>query len=398
MPLLLIPKAEVEAFFQEVRDKTGIYLPFPETTRASGFDIGFQMEGEPRPRYLGRLTSNSTVSDLQGIVPGEGLAPEEPLGLDDRALPSFRMKMESAVLAGKNSTRAQKADKRKERVATKERWCAQVKRTQRYLGLRPQVTAKLEDFDVDPNATWEASQEAEKAYKVAAGIILPPLDIRKPAPYPFNLDVIFICIDIEAYERDARKLTEIGISTLDTLDIINSPPGESAVDWTGQMRCRHFRVADYAHLVNKDFVSGCPDEFRQIFGTSEWISANEVPKVVASCFRAPYSAPGQYTRHPLDLRDCPRYGSNIEPHLRSEDGPKRNIVLVGHEIRSDITYLRSIGYDLSNLGNILEAVDTIDIWRAWKHERQAPKLADILYELDLDRWHLHNAVRTLSRL
>ena len=379
-----------------MKEKTGFYLPFPDVTTTPGFDIGFQMEGEPRPRYLGRLSSNVTVPDLQDMIPVEGMAPEEPLELDDRSLPSFRKKMEFAVLAGKNSTRAQREEKKRERVAQKQKWCAQLKRTQCYLGLRPKVTANLKDFDTDPNATWEESETAEEAYKVAAGIVLPPLDINKPAPYLFNLNVIFICIDIEAYERDSRKLTEVGISTLDTLDIVKTPPGEGGVQWTRHMRCRHFRIADYAHLTNKEFVSSCPDDFREAFGTSEWISVNEVPQVVAACFRAPYSAPGQYTRHPSKLSDCPRYGSKIEPIVDAENWPKRNIILVGHEIKSDVSYLRSIGYDLSNLGNVLEAVDTIDIWRAWKHEQQAPKLGSILLELELDNWHLHNAVRTLS--
>ena len=70
------------------------------------------------------------------------------------------------------------------------------------------------------------------------------------------------------------------------------------------------------------------------------------------------------------------------------------MILVGHNIRSDISYLRSIGYDVGNLGNVLEAIDTIDLWRAWKHEQQATKLGNVLLELDVAAYHLHNAVRT----
>ena len=393
-PLLLIPKIEVEGFFQEVRDKTGIYLPFPDVTTTPGFDIGFQLEGEPRPRYLGRLAHNVAVSELQDMIPAEGMVPEERLELDNRSLPAFRKKMEFAVLAGKNNAQGQKERKKRERVVQMGRWCAQLKRTQCYLGLRPKVNAKLEDFDTDPNATWEESQAAEEAYKVAVGILLPPVDFNKPARYLFNLNVIFISVDIEAYERDPKKLTEVGISTLDTLDIVKTPPGEGGVEWTRQIRCRHFRIADHAHLTNEDFVRGCPDDFRLEFGTSEWISANKIPQVVAGCFRAPYSAPGQYERYPTKLSDCATYGPRIEPLVNSENCPKRNIILVGHGVKSDITYLRSIGYDVSNLGNLLEAVDTIDLWRAWKHEQQAPKLGHILFELEVDGWHLHNAVWT----
>ena len=358
-----------------------------------GFDIGFQMEREPRPRYLGRLTSNIGVSDLQDMIPVEGIAPEEPLEPSDRSFAACKKKIESTILAGKNSNRAQKEKKKRERVVQKAGWCAQLKRTQCYLGLRPKVTiARLEDVDSDPNATWEEFKAAEEAYKLAAAITIPPLDVTKPAPYAFNLDVIFICVDIEVHERDPRKLTEVGISTLDTLDLVKTPPGEGGRDWMNRMRCRHFRVADYAHIVNRDFVSGCPDKFQPNFGTSEWISVNELSPVIAACFRAPYSTPGHYTPHPTNFNDCPRYGSNIQPSINSENWPKRNVVLVGHEIRSDISYLRSIGYDISNLGSLLEAIDTIDLWRAWKHEQQAPKLGNVLFELELTGSHLHNAV------
>ena len=261
---------------------------------------------------------------------------------------------------------------------------------------RHKVTARPEDFDTNPNATWEESREAEKAYEIAAGIILPPLDITKPAPYLFNLNVLFVCVDIEVYERDSKKLTEIGISTLDTLDIIKTPPGEGGIEWMKHMRCRHFRTVEYAHLVNRDFVSGCPDKFETNFGTSEWVSVNEIPQVIAACFKEPYSAPGQYTPHPTKMQDVPRYGSNIQPLVDPKDGAKRNVILVGHEIKSDIAYLRTIGYDVTNLGTLIEVVDTIDLWRAWKHEQNPTKLGNVLLELELVGWHLHNAVSITS--
>lgn len=328
------------------------------------------------------------------MIPVEGMAPEEPLALNDRSFPFFRSKMESIVLAGKNSNHAQKERKKRERAVQKGRWCAQLKRTQCYLGLRPKVNATVEDFDTNPDATWEESFAAERAYKLAAGIGLPSPDLTKPAPCASNLNVVFICVDIEVYETDSKKVTEVGISTLDTADLVATPLGEGGIEWMNLIRSRHFRIADYAHLVNRRFVNGCPDKFRPKFGISEWISVNEVPQVVAACFRPPYSKPGHYTPHATNLHDFPRYGSNIRSSANTEDLPKRNLVLVGHEIRSDISYLRSIGYDVSNLGNVLEAVDTIDLWRAWKHEQQATKLGNVLSELDITGWHLHNAVRT----
>lgn len=370
-PLLLIPKAEVQAFFRRIDIGTGHHMPFPRPEYHPGFEIDFANDGEPRPRYLGRLTSEVELLELQNSIPEAGVAPEEPLSLNDCSFAAFEKKMESAYLAGRNDDRARKERKKRGRIDQKGQWCTQLKRTQCYLGLRP---------------------------KAATTISLPPLDFTKSVPYVFNLDVVFICIDIEVHETNSKRLTEIGISTLDTAELVTQPPGHRGTTWMSQMRCRHFRVADYAHIVNRRYVSGCPDKFMPKFGTSEWISVKEVPQVVAACLRPPYSEPGFYTPHPTKLEDCSRYISKSQRSAESDDGPKRNVVLVGHDIRSDIGYLRSIGYDVSNLGSILEAVDTIDLWRAWKHEPQATKLGNVLLELDVDCWHLHNAVRIASLL
>ena len=364
---MLISKDEVEAFLHEVTYKTGIHLPFPDESKNPGFDSAFQ-KGEPLPCYLARLSSETTIPDIKTLIPAEGMATEQPLGLNHESLAAFQKRVELAYLAGKNDTQAQRDRKKKKRLEQKGRWCAHLRRTQRYLGVRPQ------------QGTFKASD-------------LPLLDVTKPVPYLLNLNVIFVCVDIEAYEHDSKKLTEIGISTLDTLDITRTPPGEDGIEWVKHMRARHFRVADYSHLVNRNFIQGCPDHFRSAFGTSEWISVNEIPKVVAACFEEPYSTPGQNTSHPRQRRDCPRYGSNIKLLVVPEESPQRNLILVGHDIKSDIAYLRSIGFDVGKFGNIVEAVDTIDLWRAWKHETKALKLSRILYELEVDAHHLHNAVR-----
>ena len=43
-------------------------------------------------------------------------------------------------------------------------------------------------------------------------------------------------MDIEAYEMDQTKITEIGVSTLDTLNLINVPPGEGGAEWMKKIR------------------------------------------------------------------------------------------------------------------------------------------------------------------
>ena len=325
-------------------------------------------------------------------MPAQGMAPEEVEGLADHTFPAFRRKMEAAILAGKNSRKNASDKKKRHRVNSKRGYCEQLKRTQRYLGIRPNGTVNKDDYFSDPNLTHEQSLAAQAAYEKAAGIRLPPLEAISSAPYPFDKSVVFVCVDIEAWERNHKIITEIGISTLDINDLIGIPPGEGGTEWMKKLRGRHFRIAEYAHLTNTNFVAGCADNFEAKFGTSEWISMKEAPQVVASCFRHPFSAPGQYTPFPRDFRSVGRNGSGSQ-HLPliNEQAPKRNVVLVGHEIKSDIEYLQTIGYDVTNLSNLLEAVDTIDLYKAMKHSRDTPSLGTVLLDLGLVGWHLHNA-------
>lgn len=388
-PLLLIPQPEVEALFQDIRDAIGISVRFPDITRHPGFEIGFQEEGSPRPRYLGRFESNFSLDDLEALIPAAGMAPEQPESLEDRSFPAFRRKMELAIQAGKNKSKVAKEKKRRDRLVQKKAWCAQLRRAQCYLGLRPRGAADREDFHKDPNMTWEASQIAQANYEKAAGLRLPDLNTAEPVPYVFDKSVIFVCVDIEAYERDQKKITEIGISTLDALDILKEAPGKGGIEWIKKIRCRHFRVVENAHLHNTDFIDGCAEHFIREFGFSEWISLKEAPQIVASCFRSPFSAPGCYVPHPADARDV---GNIVQARATHDEGPKRNVILVGHDIKSDIEYLRVIGYEVCNLSNLVEAIDTVDLYRAFKHEQNPRNLGSVLLELDRTGWFLHNAV------
>ena len=385
-PLLLIPSREVDALFKEIHKTLGIYCRFPDITRHPGFDIGFE-EG-PRPRYLGRLTDECSLTDLEGMIPDT--IQQWPEVVEDTSFPAFRRKMEAAILAGKNRQKNAKDRKRRDRVATKRSWCAQLRRLQCYLGVRPRGTVDKAEFHNNPNHTWEESQAAQKAYEIAAGLKLPNLDYTQLAPHPFDRDVVFVCVDVEAYEKDRHQITEIGISTLDTRDLKSITPGEGGAEWMKKIRARHFRIIELSHLRNSEFVSGCAEKFLERFGTSEWISIREAPQIVATGFRHPFSAPGEYRPYANEANKLSRSGQYIPPVDSSQ--PKRTIVLVGHDTQADIEYLRKIGYDVSNLSNLIEAIDTADLFRALKHEQQTRSLGAVLLELEMVGWHLHNAV------
>jgi hypothetical protein len=72
---------------------------------------------------------------------------------------------------------------------------------------------------------------------------------------------VFVCVDVEANERNANQITEIGIAALDTRDLKSLVPGERGANWMTKIRARHFRINEYKHIVNTEFVSGCPERF-----------------------------------------------------------------------------------------------------------------------------------------
>ena len=199
---------------------------------------------------------------------------------------------------------------------------------------------------------------------------------------------------VEAWEKDHSIITEIGVSTLDTNDLAALPPGEGGKNWKTAIRPRHFRITEYQHLINQDFIVGCAERFEKDFGTSSFISISEAPQVIASCFREPFSAGYQMKSH----HGPKSSGSLANDFNEADPNSKRNIILVGHDIQSDINYLRSIGYDVSNLSNLLEAIDTADMFKALKHEGQSRSLGGVLLELEMVGWNLHNAVSRALRL
>lgn len=178
---------------------------------------------------------------------------------------------------------------------------------------------------------------------------------------------------------------EVGISTLDTEDLRSLPPGEDGKAWMTAIRPRHFRVLEYLHHANSEYVTGCAERFEKDFGASEFVSIKDVPKVIGSCFKPPFSAHYQMQSHkgPLEM--------DSKPTLADGEA-RRNIVLVGHDIKSDIEFMRNVGYDVSSLSNVLEAIDTADMFKALKQEHQASSLGKVLLDLGMTGWNLHNAV------
>ncbi len=184
-------------------------------------------------------------------------------------------------------------------------------------------------------------------------------DLESPPKY-FDTMVIFISVDVEAFEFDQKLVTEIGISTLDTVDLLGLQPGAKGNNWAAKIRSRHFRIREHSHRLNKVHVEGCPDKFD--FGQSEWITKQDVVSVLNGCFnpsRPPYSS------------------------------ETYKVVLVGHDVAADVKYLKELGFDVARM--ISDCIDTADLYKASRRDGRQSALSTLLLQYGIAAKHLHNA-------
>ncbi|TVY13160.1 Uncharacterized protein LARI1_G008062 [Lachnellula arida] len=367
LPILLVPAKQFQDFLELINRSLSTSLAMPSGGSNGTFMVSFENDGTPRPRYLGRTANKEAAETLRNNIPPTYYKPKnEPKSTvtpTPQALEAFKAKLELMNAAQKGKKSGSKDKLKRERLFNQQSWKTSLKRTQRYLGLREASTRPENTNRRD--MTWEAMDRLKSTVSLETPAVSFTPDIL--APFPQEGRVVFVCVDIEAYERNNNLITEIGIATLDTDDLAGVVPGEGGANWMKLIRARHFRINEHKHLNNTEFVSGCADRFEH--GTSEFISLKDAPRIVASCFKHPFSKPGDDT----------------------EPEEKRSIILVGHDLNQDINYLKKMGYDVYNLSNLLECVDTANMWKYMTRDNNPRKLAMILAELRLIGWNLHNA-------
>ena len=453
-PILLLPLQQVQHLINQINNAFGIEMECPPDP----FTVSFFDDGTPQPKLLGTSTSRDDVSGLEASIPpasdsyGDDLDEKQKVVVDeastsgkiakhptDRSLEAFKAKVERIVTGTKKSKAVAKKKKDHERLLRQEDWAKSVKRAQRYLGLRPKLNTILTS-QMASTTSWSDAQQLQQDFFKKSGAILDPIDVNIAAPFPFDQEVIIISIDVEAYERDHRKVTEVGVSTLDTLDLVDIPPGEGGQNWIDQIRSRHFRVRERSHLVNKEFCGGDGNAFA--FGNSEWVSLSddEAAQAVDKCFEYPFSA--AYKQAPemsangenekpvngatinVEGVEIPGPNSNIAQHTANQKAanhiletrataqkvPKtRSIILIGHDLENDVRYLRDLGcstfaaslgasatYPIAAMGTgkraiIHDFLDTAIMYRVLVKETQNQSLTRVMAALDRTAWHLHNA-------
>ncbi|RPA99812.1 hypothetical protein L873DRAFT_1827914 [Choiromyces venosus 120613-1] len=309
---LLISLDQVDQFFKEIADETGIRLLQDFPHEKISYSLDFK---EDAPVLMGEFRSKEEFDELLQT---------------------------SGTSARKGSAKKNNKSKRNatKRLQAMETWKSQVRSARNHIGYTP----------------------------------------RNPEYEVENTFPVFVSIDVEAFEHNHNIITEVGISTLDTMelppqenvvtretvlkaiqdgfDLASAPPRRSDAI-INLIKSYHFRVSEHRNMRNGQFVTDAADRF--MFGDSEFVTLAKLPKRIGECFR---------------------YHDN--------NGEKRRIVLVGHDVKTDVDFLMAVGYDVSNITG-LEVIDTTCMWKAVMNDHQSKGLGPMLYDLGVDFRHLHNA-------
>ena len=376
-PLLLVPAEQVENLLKDVNNAVeAAYLTLGAEAEDFGLVVRFEGHQSLRPRYLGQSKSREKFASLEKHVPAADtkFPHEKPssslLPPKQQAIEEWRRKMELAFEVTKGKSLAAKAAKKQSREEKQGQWKADLKTAERFLGLRP---PSFWEQTPPSGADWAENQAFEAARM--ATVHPRAIDPSQPPPWQPHKHPILISLDIECYEHDKSKITEIGLAILDTLALTDAP-GPAAENWRLKMRAKHFRIREHLHMNNMDFVSGCADKFE--FGKSDLIPLKEAPQIIASCYRPPFCAQDNYNPTLAN-------SSTLAPDAQ------RHITLIGHDILNDIRYLRLLGYDIGNLSSHMTLLDTASLHRVYAQAWNPKSLAGIMYEFGIPAFNLHNA-------
>lgn len=76
---------------------------------------------------------------------------------------------------------------------------------------------------------------------------------------------------------------------------------------------------------------------------------------------------------------------------KSESGQLRKVVVVGHDVKQDVQYLKSLDFDVSEMENLLEVVDNQKLHQHRSKFVNGQSLCTVLAGLKISYRYLHNA-------
>ncbi|KAK4237394.1 hypothetical protein C8A03DRAFT_34641 [Achaetomium macrosporum] len=340
--VILVPTYQFQHVLDAVNAKLDTQLTIPPGRNEGRFKMTFGFGNTPRPRFLGRSSNGASFRKLVKSTPG----PHQDDDISKVAqadLDNFQHLIARTRADRKSRKRSDR--NRSKRIASHKAWGQSIKRVQRYLGLRQRVVAA----------------------EIADGVDKPAvLDLSEPTSVKPENSVMFLAVDVEAWEQNQNLVTEVGIATLDTTEIQNIAPGNGGQNWFPYIRARHFRVKENSWAVNRRYVHGCPERFS--FGRSEFVRQAQIEPILKQLVE------GATLTDPVDGMT-----------------KQRPVVLVFHEAASDIKYLKLLAYHVEAVRNVLEVVDTRMMHQYLVRSNDSASLASVLNHLSIPYRHLHNA-------
>ncbi|KAI1500690.1 hypothetical protein F5X99DRAFT_385140 [Biscogniauxia marginata] len=331
-PLLLVPSVQFQNFLRFTSTQLNGNLTVPQDEAGEEYFLTFGEEDSPVPRFLGQAGSSSVLKVLEDRL--KTLSKDDLSRLPLATIKAYRSKVDRIYDSVKGPLGKRKAEAARFRKTERQKsYSRMIKRVQRYLGLRKQRSTDA--FSADP---W---------------------DVNTPVPYQPMGSVRFVCVDVEAMERNLNNITEIGLAILDTTRTEDVAPGVRGENWFSRIETHHLRVEEYSSEVNHRYVKGCPEAFN--FGTSVFVPLKEVSKVLGKII-----------------------GDN-----QSTD--KRPVIMVGHDIKQDLNYLKKVGYNVWRLKQFSDEVDTMFMFRRMERNMSGGRLEVICDQLGTSGHDFHNA-------
>lgn len=231
-PIIFVPTYQMQHLLDVINRKLDVEFTFPRGHQDL-FAMPFGQSNTAKPRFLGRSTSAQEWSELTKNVPAR-----KPGDISETA--PFLVKQELTRRLNSIFSPQEKGKKSKnnqyKRCNLHRTWGKNVKRVQRYLGLRRKVQSVPEGPFTPLNLTQPTGIEPEKS-------------------------VLFVAIDLEAYELNQSMITEVGMAILDTADLTNAAPGEGTKNWFDLIKARHIRVKEFSWATNHRHVQGRAEYF-----------------------------------------------------------------------------------------------------------------------------------------
>ncbi|ORY70157.1 uncharacterized protein BCR38DRAFT_332270, partial [Pseudomassariella vexata] len=332
-PLIFVPSIQFEQFLEIVNSRLQVNPKITCGALSERFYVTFGEFGTPRPRFLGRINNEGTYEMLKTTL---GVPQNDLSQLDASNVQFFKDKFDGIYNTLRDSKKKKNPGlERLKKTLKQKAWGSIIKRVQRYLGLRIR-TAYTESAGKPEN--W---------------------DIHKRPPFKTESSVRFVCVDVEAYERNNNIVTEVGIAILDTQKIVDTAPGDKGEDWFKLIEAHHLRVKERSYMVNQEFVRGCPDSFH--FGTPEFVAESELSRCLAEIIGEPNA---------------------------DDQSP---VVMVGHDVSIDLRYLKNAGYNIWILPQYLDEIDTQLMFQRLQMVSQGRSLELVCSELGIPGCNFHNA-------